>query len=307
MGHSKSKIQHPNRDQASEFRSDNPQHTHHVPERSCRVKQTFYKAIETIGGPQGLCKPRLHKLPNKESAHVPPAMSPDVLQHGHRGDNMQEAVVIDLVSDSEDEIQIHGGSSISLCGDLESAEDEHVGNSPIPNHQISPARMHGEAHNSPNLQHGQLLEDNLFLGDYDAAFAELVAAGYDDDMNFAQANANNFQPAVEMGLAGRLPASPLQRQESQEDVVNGVLLLFPDICGAHVAELFSTISKSTGRIIEHILDQIEKGSEYPKAKEKTKDLKSLKRKRAIEEDEEAINKYGSIDRPLPGFNYARTA
>jgi E3 ubiquitin-protein ligase RNF216 len=55
-------------------------------------------------------------------------------------------------------------------------------------------------------------------------------------------------------------------------------------------------AKSSERLIAHILDQMDKGILYPKAKDKAKDLK---RKRDVDEDEEAARKYGAPDRIVP--------
>jgi TRIAD3 protein (E3 ubiquitin-protein ligase RNF216) len=69
--------------------------------------------------------------------------------------------------------------------------------------------------------------------------------------------------------------------------------LFPGICRDHVSNLYETISPTSDHMIAHILDRMDKGESYPSAKEITK---SLKRKRDIDEDEEAVRKYGAVDR-----------
>jgi TRIAD3 protein (E3 ubiquitin-protein ligase RNF216) len=63
-----------------------------------------------------------------------------------------------------------------------------------------------------------------------------------------------------------------------------------------VSELYQKVGQSSDRLIAHILDKIENGGQYPKTKDKQK---TLKRKRNIDEDEEAAKKYGSVDRVVP--------
>ena len=84
--------------------------------------------------------------------------------------------------------------------------------------------------------------------------------------------------------------------ESLENCLPTVLMLFPDICIEHVTELYLTVSESSETLIAHILDTQDKGTPYPKSKDK---LKTLKRKRQLDEDEEATRKYGAIDRIIP--------
>jgi hypothetical protein len=76
--------------------------------------------------------------------------------------------------------------------------------------------------------------------------------------------------------------------------VNMVLMIFPDICDEHVSNLYDTISKDADGLVAHILENVEKGKPYAKAKEAKK---TLKRKREVDEDEEAILKYAAGDRP----------
>jgi hypothetical protein len=98
------------------------------------------------------------------------------------------------------------------------------------------------------------------------------------------------------------PAAPVQRvpqpaaiAEPKDECIQMVAAVFPGICVDHVSELYNKISKSSERLIAHLLDQMDKGVLYPKAKDKAKDLK---RKRDVDEIEEAARKYGAPDRVI---------
>lgn len=85
------------------------------------------------------------------------------------------------------------------------------------------------------------------------------------------------------------------------ECVDDVLAVFPDICRDYVSELYETgVGEIAEQLVAHILDKLDSGSNYPKAKDK---LKTLKRKRELDEDEEAVNKYGSVDRENGGHDY----
>jgi hypothetical protein len=83
--------------------------------------------------------------------------------------------------------------------------------------------------------------------------------------------------------------------EPKDECIQMVAAVFPGICLDHVSELYNKISKSSERLIAHLLDQMDKGVLYPKAKDKAKDLK---RKREVDEIEEAARKYGAPDRVI---------
>jgi len=85
--------------------------------------------------------------------------------------------------------------------------------------------------------------------------------------------------------------------ESRAECIGQVVAVFPDICRNHCSELYDTSElRSSDRMIAHILDKMEKGILYPKAKDVQK---TLKRKRVVDENEEAAQKYGSADRIMP--------
>jgi hypothetical protein len=122
-----------------------------------------------------------------------------------------------------------------------------------------------------------------------------------DDENIARAFAQDVpqvaQPQTEQPVID-LEWEALAHQaapdtETKDNCVAKVLTLFPDICSEHVSELFDKVAHSSDRLIAHILDKMEKGAPYPKAKDK---LKTRKRKRELDDDEAAELKYGAADR-----------
>jgi TRIAD3 protein (E3 ubiquitin-protein ligase RNF216) len=125
------------------------------------------------------------------------------------------------------------------------------------------------------------------------------------DMDFAFQPRDQFQPppAPEPRQAEALSSSydppAMQAAQPMEDkvqVVDTVVAMFPGICRDHVSELYGTISQHSDRLIAHILDKMERGTQYPKAKDKQN---ILKRKREVDEDEEAARKYTAVDRKVP--------
>jgi hypothetical protein len=130
-----------------------------------------------------------------------------------------------------------------------------------------------------------------------------------DDENITRAYAQFDQPHAPQAPASRPHAEPIanvQPQtparepvpeiETKDECVVATLGLFPDICPDYVSELFDKVSRSSDRLIAHVLDEMEKGSPYPKAKDKQK---TLKRKREVDEDEAAKLKYGAPGRAAP--------
>lgn len=88
----------------------------------------------------------------------------------------------------------------------------------------------------------------------------------------------------------------------KQDCIEDVLTVFPDICRDYVTELYeSGIGEIAELLVAHILDKLDGGMEYPKAKDK---LKNLKRKREVDADEEAAKEYGNIDRESGSHDYA---
>ena len=90
--------------------------------------------------------------------------------------------------------------------------------------------------------------------------------------------------------------SPPSAMETRLQCIDQVIAVFPDICRDYVSELHSTIAQTSDFLIGYILDTVDKGTLYPKAKDTQK---TLKRKREMGEDEEAARKYGAADRVIP--------
>ena len=116
---------------------------------------------------------------------------------------------------------------------------------------------------------------------------------------FAQARPSQVQAGSVLRPAAQL--SPVPQQDIQPSVetrilcIDKVLNIFPDICRDHVSGLYDSISPSSDHLIAHILDRMDQGAHYPKAKQVQS---TLKRKREVDEDEVAARKYGSADRAV---------
>jgi hypothetical protein len=108
------------------------------------------------------------------------------------------------------------------------------------------------------------------------------------------------RPGPAAALAPRRPSNPEPDFpfETKDECIKHVLEVFGDICRDHVSDLYDKVSNSSERILAYIVDKIEKGESYPKAK-------VLKRKRQFTEYEEAAQKYATADRIIPP-TYAET-
>jgi hypothetical protein len=73
-----------------------------------------------------------------------------------------------------------------------------------------------------------------------------------------------------------------------------VQAVFPDICIQHISVLYSTVSNQADVLVANILEAMDKGTAYPKSLDTTK---RQKRKRELDEDEEAAREYSAADRP----------
>lgn len=169
--------------------------------------------------------------------------------------------------------------------------------------QIRPAAQGPARPVSPPLAQDQAWGD-FFLDDdeFDAEdFARAIEL--EQDWRFMAEPPAPALPAMEPRLqAAPAAAAPVQQApqpadiaEPKDECVQMVAAVFPGICLDHVSDLYDKIAKASERLIAHVLDQMEKGIVYPKAKDKAKDLK---RKRDIDENEEAARKYGAPDRVI---------
>ena len=161
----------------------------------------------------------------------------------------------------------------------------------------APAQAPARPANPPPARNevwGDYIIDDVFDG---ADFARAVQN--DDDWRIFAPAEPPILPlprAVPAPAAGvQHPPEPLGPPEPQDECIQAVAAVFPGICLDHVADLYNKISKFSVRLIAHILDQMDKGIVYPKAKDKAKDLK---RKRVVDEIEEAARKYGAPDRVI---------
>jgi hypothetical protein len=158
----------------------------------------------------------------------------------------------------------------------------------------------------PSLHAG----NNAFFGDYvfddemdeedlaQAAQAIIDLEDYDNRPFPRPGPADVSAPAS--ALAPRRPSNPEPDFpfETKDEFINKVFEVFGDICRDHVSGLYDKVSKSSERILAYIVDKIENGESYPKAK-------VLKRKRQFTEYEEAAQKYATADRIIPPA-YAET-
>lgn len=81
--------------------------------------------------------------------------------------------------------------------------------------------------------------------------------------------------------------------ESRDECISSVARIFPGICLDYVAKLYDADIMASDRLIAYILDKVEKGTAWPKAKDSEK---HKKRKRDVDQDEQAALRYGATDR-----------
>ncbi|TVY80943.1 E3 ubiquitin-protein ligase [Lachnellula suecica] len=199
--------------------------------------------------------------------------------------------VIDLTSDDDQD----SSQSLSSPDNLYDGDSSDDGILPV-RHMVQPARKP-----QANQQANPFGAADLW-GDYalDEDFDDAVIA-----QAFAQDPVHPAAPRPDTPALQAEPVIDLERQAAQAAVPQGetldecvaqIMVIFPDVCPDHVSELFNTVSHSSDRIMAFMLDKMEKGSPYPKANDKQK---TLKRKRAVSEDEAAALKYGAADRAGP--------
>ncbi|KAH7411416.1 hypothetical protein BKA64DRAFT_380792 [Cadophora sp. MPI-SDFR-AT-0126] len=220
----------------------------------------------------------------------------------------QPQAVIDLTSDDEED---------DFFGDAQELADQRD------EHRVKRERLEGrdefrqelverlgdlhafgqaeQPHNLPAVPDNPYAHVRDVWGDYDLdeEFGdEGIAGAFDFDQQFPQFPAPASQPAAQAPPAVSAMQEPMPEEvmETRIECVDTVVNVFPGICRDYVSDLYDTISKSSERLIAHILDKMDRGSSYPTAKE---EQKKLKRKREIDEDAEAARKYGAPDRIMP--------
>lgn len=182
---------------------------------------------------------------------------------------------------------------------------ESDSDSPAPNPRPAPDARENDQHVQRGIMGDYVLDEEFddamiaqLMGQFEEVHQQNGPADFQQD--FQQ---NDWQEAVN---APELPpAQPIEHiaMETKPECIENVILLFPGICEDYVSEKYDTVSKSSDRLIAYILDKIEKGTDYPKAKDKQK---VLKRKREVDEDEEAARKYGALDRIIPSVGGINT-
>jgi hypothetical protein len=139
-----------------------------------------------------------------------------------------------------------------------------------------------------------IIEDGDELDVNDPALAQLMMEAFnrEHDQQAARPAQSASQPPPDHQIQRTSP--PML--ETRIQCIDQVLSVFPEICRDYVGELYTTIAQSSDFLIAHILDKADNGTYYPKAKDTQN---KLKRKRELDEDEEAARKYGSADRVIP--------
>lgn len=139
-----------------------------------------------------------------------------------------------------------------------------------------------------------IIEDGDELDVNDPLLAQFMMEGFarEHDEQTARLAEFAFQPPRDQ----QNEQDPPPMVETRIQCIDQVLAVFPGICRDYVTELHTTVAQSSDFLIAHILDKIDKGTHYPKAKDTQR---TRKRKREVDEDEEAARKYGSADRVIP--------
>jgi hypothetical protein len=139
------------------------------------------------------------------------------------------------------------------------------------------------------------IEDGDEFDVNDPYLAQIMEEGFSRERD--EQAAHPREPANRPLLNQPNELSPPSAVDTKAQCIDQVLAVFPGICGDYISELYNTNdAKSSDYLIAHILDKIDKGTPYPKAKDTQK---TLKRKREVDEDEEAARKYGSAYRVIP--------
>lgn len=171
------------------------------------------------------------------------------------------ADVIDLTSDSEDE-----GDNVADVPERQGANDRHANE----------------------------LAKGPFWGEYDLNFEDEPAPEpFGFDREFVLHPRHRIPSASGLTTAAEATAQKtISAEESRVECADVLVDMFPGICRDYVSEIYDTVSKSSQVLITHVLDKVDQGMSYPKAKE------TLKRKREIDENQVAARKYGSPERAM---------
>ncbi|RDW69747.1 hypothetical protein BP6252_08767 [Coleophoma cylindrospora] len=132
---------------------------------------------------------------------------------------------------------------------------------------------------------------DLELGQSERAFHAALAS---NSSTKAEDNAN-LQNILAQTKGKSTPAVSREQQEvispkvqTKAACIDTVAAVFPGICLDYVEGIYHSVSHDSEQLIAHILDQAENGEKWPKAKDMQK---ILKRKREVNEEDDAIRKY----------------
>jgi len=182
---------------------------------------------------------------------------------------------------------------------IEISDDEGDVGMNLPSAHRSQPAIYPHLPDAANLPRQVLKQDELgaFIIDdgdeFDVNDADLAQAMMEQFSRERDGQAQVPRPAVSPEL---LPENIPPEQETRIQCIDHVVAVFPGICRDYVSELYDTKAQSSDFLIGHIFeDKVEKGLLYPTAKNTQK---SQKRKRGLDEDEEAARKYGAADRVI---------
>lgn len=211
--------------------------------------------------------------------------------------------IINLVSDEEDDDLFVDASEEPILSQLTAVKTEDATNG-----QPQPADVLADLDNLGDLDNWNNSKGDIF-GDYylgDDLDEDFYARILNDEARQLQSQ-GGLVPQIQAAnifSANAIPAPRMQPpdaydgSEPKPDCISKVLYVFPEICRDHVSGLYDSVSHASEQLIAHILDKLDKGVSYPKAKDK---LRTLKRKREVDEDEEATRKYAGADRSPVDF------
>ena len=222
-------------------------------------------------------------------------------QQAANGANIPVRGYIDLVSDDENEEDLADVLTRHVSPRLNPDLQNNNPSLQAPNvdgqHPGAAPNQAVQAQANADFVAAFLIEDGDDLDVNDPLLAQLMLEGFAREQN--KVAARSAQPARQppnYQTAQQILSQPLPMVDARIQCIDQIILVFPDICRDYVSELYASISQSSDLLVAHILDKVDRGMQYPNAKETQK---KLKRKRELDEDKEATIKYGSADRVIP--------
>ncbi|CAL3962936.1 unnamed protein product [Diplocarpon coronariae] len=210
---------------------------------------------------------------------------PELLNRGPQSPSIGGNVVIDLTSDDEEE-GLFSASAHPTKG-KRSAARINQDHSNLPPILEAPQEFHQAGINrAPSPVQNGFGDPQQVWGDYflDANFGEEAMAGaFALDQQFTVHPSPPRQPTQVVPQATQCSAAQLA-------------LHIPIVEEVTESRVECVDNLSSEHLTAYVLDKMEKGSFYPNVKDKQK---QLKRKREVDEDQEAACKYGASDREIP--------